>query len=126
MPTDVLTCSSARSRKWISSARSIFVFCLGACVGSFLNVVVHRLPLGMSLSEIVRSSTETPANAIRRPDLGSLKPGTPGDVSVLSMKKGSFDLEDVRGEIVTVDERLFAEGCVIGGKWFKEAGKVVA
>ncbi|WP_425049742.1 amidohydrolase/deacetylase family metallohydrolase [Psychromarinibacter sp. S121] len=84
------------------------------------------LPLGMSLSDIIRSSTETPANAIRRPELGSLKPGTPGDVSVLSMKKGSFDLEDVLGEIVTVDERLFAEGCVIGGKWFQQAGKVVA
>jgi leader peptidase (prepilin peptidase)/N-methyltransferase len=26
-----------------------FLFALGACVGSFLNVVVHRLPLGMSL-----------------------------------------------------------------------------
>ena len=28
----------------------VFVFCLGACVGSFVNVVVHRLPRGMSLS----------------------------------------------------------------------------
>ncbi|MFK7960428.1 MAG: A24 family peptidase [Phycisphaerales bacterium] len=27
----------------------IFVFCVGAAVGSFLNVVVHRLPAGMSL-----------------------------------------------------------------------------
>ncbi len=26
-----------------------FLFCLGACVGSFLNVVVHRLPRGISL-----------------------------------------------------------------------------
>lgn len=26
-----------------------FVFAFGACVGSFINVVVHRLPLGMSL-----------------------------------------------------------------------------
>lgn len=29
---------------------AVFVFCLGACVGSFINVVVHRLPRGMSLS----------------------------------------------------------------------------
>jgi leader peptidase (prepilin peptidase)/N-methyltransferase len=28
----------------------IFLFALGACVGSFLNVVVYRLPLGISLS----------------------------------------------------------------------------
>lgn len=28
----------------------IFVFCVGAAVGSFLNVVVHRLPAGMSLA----------------------------------------------------------------------------
>ncbi len=28
----------------------VFVFCLGACVGSFVNVVVHRLPRGISLS----------------------------------------------------------------------------
>jgi leader peptidase (prepilin peptidase)/N-methyltransferase len=28
---------------------SIFIFCFGACVGSFLNVVIYRLPAGMSV-----------------------------------------------------------------------------
>ena len=28
---------------------AMFLFCLGACVGSFLNVVAYRLPLGLSL-----------------------------------------------------------------------------
>lgn len=83
------------------------------------------LPLGMSLTEIIRASTETPAKALQRPELGSLKPGTVGDASILSMPTGKFDLADVLGEVVTVDQRIFAEGCVIGGKWFKEAGKTL-
>lgn len=29
---------------------AVFMFCFGACVGSFLNVVIYRLPLGMSIT----------------------------------------------------------------------------
>ena len=29
---------------------AVFVFCFGACVGSFINVVIYRLPAGMSLT----------------------------------------------------------------------------
>ena len=29
----------------------LFVYLLGLCVGSFLNVVVYRLPHGLSISE---------------------------------------------------------------------------
>lgn len=79
------------------------------------------LPLGMSLSDIVRASTEAPARALRRPGLGSLKVGTEGDASILSLRQGSFELVDVVGEVVTVPERIFAEGCVIGGKWFHQS-----
>jgi len=44
MVSSTLTSTLLQHLPW-----AIFVFCLGACVGSFLNVVVHRLPLGMSL-----------------------------------------------------------------------------
>jgi dihydroorotase len=84
------------------------------------------LPLGMSLAEIVRASTETPAKAVRRPDLGTLKVGAVGDASVLSLRKGSFALSDAHGEAVTVPERIFGEGCVIGGSWFQRAETVRA
>ena len=80
----------------------------------------------MSLPEIIRASTEAPAKAVRRTDLGTLRSGSTGDVSILSLRKGSFDLEDVSGEIVTVPERIFAEGSVIGGKWFQEIGREAA
>ncbi|WP_029076588.1 amidohydrolase/deacetylase family metallohydrolase [Kaistia adipata] len=79
------------------------------------------MPLGMSLYDIVRASTEIPARALRRPGLGSLKPGTEGDASILSVRQGDFALEDVLGEVVKVKERLFAEGCIIDGKWFHQS-----
>lgn len=76
------------------------------------------LPLGMSLTEVVAASTINAAKAIQRPQLGTLKPGSAGDASVLELRRGSFDLIDVLGETMTVDERLFATGVVIGGRWW--------
>ena len=74
------------------------------------------LALGMPLAEVIAASTLHAATALKRPDLGTLKPGSAGDASVLDLRKGSFALEDVRGEVVTADERLFAAGLVIGGR----------
>jgi dihydroorotase len=84
------------------------------------------LPLGMSLAEIVRASTETPAGALRRQELGTLKVGSVGDASILSLRKGAFALSDAHGETITVHERIFAEGCVVGGAWFRMAEPVHA
>ncbi len=75
------------------------------------------LCLGMGLGDVVRASTETPARAIRRPELGTLKPGSVGDASVLDLVGGEFDYVDVVGEAVKGDKRLFPAGMVVGGKW---------
>ena len=104
----------------------VHTLCVNGPAYDLVTTLSKFLPLGMSLPEIIRASTEAPARAVRRPDLGTLRPGSAGDVSVLSLREGSFDLEDTLRETVTVPERIFAEGCVIGGKWFQQAGKVVA
>ena len=72
----------------------------------------------MSLPEVIAASTVNAAKALNRPDLGALKPGSVGDASILSLDDGSFPLEDVRGEVTTAGQRLFAKGVVVGGRWW--------
>jgi len=78
------------------------------------------LALGMPLTDVIAASTVNAAAALRRPELGTLKVGSVGDASVLSIARGAFDLEDVRGEIVTAEERILAEGLVVGGRWWHQ------
>jgi dihydroorotase len=77
--------------------------------------------MGMSINDIIAASTVNAAMAVKRPELGSLKPGSVGDATVLSIREGEFDYEDVVGEHITGDRRIFSEGVVLGGKWWHSA-----
>jgi len=79
------------------------------------------LCMGMPLSEVIKQSTVNAAMALKRPELGSLKPGSVGDATILSVKEGEFDYEDVLGEHMTGTKRIVADGIVIGGKWWHAA-----
>ena len=76
------------------------------------------LHLGMSLTDVVRASTETAAAILTRPDLADLSVGSAADISVLSLDEGSFELVDVVGETVTADRRLTSAGVVRAGRKF--------
>jgi len=76
------------------------------------------LCLGMSLEEVIMRSTITAAMALKRPELGSLKPGSAGDATILSVKEGKFDYVDVVGEHLAGTKRIIAEGTVVAGQWF--------
>ena len=76
------------------------------------------LCMGMPLAEVIRTTTENAAHAIRRPEFGTLKPGSPGDATVLKISDGTFDYVDVVGETLTGDKRITSEGVVLGGKWW--------
>lgn len=76
------------------------------------------LHLGMPLNEVIAASTLNAAKALDRPELGTLRPGSPGDASILSIRNGAFPLEDSRNGIVTAEERIFADGVVVAGKWW--------
>ncbi|MEM1277183.1 MAG: amidohydrolase/deacetylase family metallohydrolase [Pseudomonadota bacterium] len=76
------------------------------------------LCMGMEIGEVIGASTEAAARALRRPELGHLGPGAVGDATVLRIDQGRFDYEDVEGERLMGDRRIFSTGVVIGGKWW--------
>jgi dihydroorotase len=76
------------------------------------------LCLGMPLDEVIAASTVNAAMALRRPELGSLKPGSVGDATLLSIKEGRFDYVDVVGEHLIGDRKIASEGVVVAGRWF--------
>jgi len=76
------------------------------------------LVLGMPLPEVIKQSTVNAAMALRRPELGTLKPGSVGDATVLSIRDGEFDLVDVVGEVVKARQKIFSEGVVVAGRWW--------
>ncbi len=79
------------------------------------------LCLGMPLTEIVRAATIAPAQALRRPQLGTLEVGTSGDATVFEIEEGAFDYEDCPGEHVLGARRIKPRLMVIGGRVWHEA-----
>jgi dihydroorotase len=76
------------------------------------------LCMGMPLPEVVAASTVNAAMALRRPELGSLRPGSVGDATVISIKQGQFDYVDVVAEHLIGDRKIVSEGVVIAGRWW--------
>jgi len=71
------------------------------------------LHLGMSLEDVVRAATSTPAAAVRREDrIGTLAAGREADVSLFELREGSWPLPDAAGATETV-ERLLVPRMVI-------------
>lgn len=95
----------------------VHALCINGPAYDQVTTMSKFLCLGMSLSDIVAASTINPARAIQRPELGSLKPGSAADASILDVRRGEFHYEDVLGEVVTGPERITAEGLVAQGRW---------
>jgi dihydroorotase len=76
------------------------------------------LCLGMSMYDVIAASTVNAALAMKRPELGTFKPGAAGDATILDIKRGAFEYHDVVGEKLVGDRKIVSEGVVIAGKWW--------
>ncbi|MEM8663399.1 MAG: amidohydrolase/deacetylase family metallohydrolase [Pseudomonadota bacterium] len=84
------------------------------------------LCMGMPLERVVRASTVAAADALQRPELGTLKAGSVGDATVLSIEDGAFDYFDVVGEMMTGEKRIRSDGVVLNGRWWWPEGAASA
>jgi dihydroorotase len=96
----------------------VHILCINGPAFDQVTTMSKFLCMGMSLYEVVKASTVNAAMALRRPELGSLKPGSVGDATLLSIREGKFDYEDVVGEHLIGDRKIASEGVVIGGRWW--------
>lgn len=101
----------------------VHVLCCDGPAYDVLAVMSKFMALGMPLDEVIRSATQNPARALRRPELGSLTPGTPGDATILQQVEGRFEHVDVSNEVVVANTRLESRGMVLRGAWWAEGGE---
>ena len=74
--------------------------------------------LGMTLPEVVACATVNAARAIRKPELGTLKPGALGEASIFEVVNEPSEYRDVLGEVIHSNKGFKAHGLVLGGQWW--------
>ena len=53
------------------------------------------LNLGMSLSDVIERATSRPALAMRKPELGTIAPGSVADIALFKIEDGTYQFHDV-------------------------------
>jgi dihydroorotase len=96
----------------------VHALCINGPAFDQVTTLSKFLCMGMPLSEVIAASTVNAAMAMKRPELGSLKVGSVGDATLLTIKDGQFDYVDVVGEHLEGRQKIVSEGVVIAGKWW--------
>lgn len=96
----------------------VHALCINGPAFDLATTMSKFLCLGMPLDRVIKAATEMPARAVKRHELGTLKPGSVGDATILSLDDGTFDYVDVLGEHLEGRQRLHARGTVIAGRWW--------
>ena len=81
-----------------------------------LNLMSKFLALGLSVDDVIRRSTWSPAREIHHEELGNLSVGSPADVAVLRLETGHFGFTDMYGARLEGTRKLTCEMTVRDGK----------
>lgn len=96
----------------------VHILSIDGPVFDLLHTLAKFHVLGMSLPEVVACATVNAAQAIRRPDLGTLKPGAVGEASIFEVLDTPTQYRDVVGEVIESSIAFKARGLVLDGRWW--------
>jgi dihydroorotase len=96
----------------------VHTLCINGPAFDQVTTLSKFLCMGMPLKEVIAASTVNAAMALKRPELGSLKPGSVGDATVISIEEGRFDYVDVLGEHLEGDKKIVSRGVALAGRWW--------
>lgn len=99
-----------------SISTDLHINSMNAAMKDMLNVMGKFLAMGMSLDDVVLRSTWNPARQIQLEELGNLSVGSPADIAVLRLEKGTFGFVDPPGGRLTGTQRLACELTLRDGK----------
>jgi dihydroorotase len=85
------------------------MFDLPTTLSKFLN-------LGMGLSDVIERATSRPAAVMRRPDLGTLRVGSPADIALFRLEQGDYVFHDVQMAARHGTQRLANTLTLVGGE----------
>ena len=90
-------------------------------VYDLLTTLSKFLHLGLTLGEVIRLGTEAPARVIgKSSELGTLRPGTVGDVTISKFEEGWFELSDSGGRrVVEATHRLTHVKTIKSGREYR-------
>jgi dihydroorotase len=81
-----------------------------------LNVMSIFLYLGMKIPDIIKAASWTPAQVIKREELGNLSVGGIADIAILSVRQGKFGFSDVAGNRQEGKQKFECEMTIKGGR----------
>jgi len=96
----------------------VHALCINGPAFDQVTTMSKFLCMGMPLYDVVKCSTVNAGLMLKRPEYGSLKVGSLGDATILTVKEGKFDYVDVVGEHLIGDKKIVSEGVVLKGKWW--------
>ena len=85
------------------------MFDLPTTLSKFLN-------LGLSLNDVIERATARPAAAVRRPGLGTLRPGSQADLALFRLEEGEYAFYDVAMERRSGTRRLVSTLTLMAGE----------